>query len=124
MNPKSTQDVVDRFNRAFAEHDPSLLDGIVAADCVMETIQPAPNGERMEGGEVNLKFWRQLAADRSVSFDIEETIVMGDRVNIRWRFNFGDGQSVRGVNLVRVRDGQIVEALAYAKAPAVAPLPD
>ncbi len=119
----STQEVIDRFNRAFAEHDPSLFDDLVATDCVMETIQPAPDGERHEGQAANVAFWRQLAADRSVWFDIEETVVVGDRATIRWRFNFGNGQSVRGVNLIRVRDGRIAEALAYAKAPAITPLP-
>jgi hypothetical protein len=35
----------------------------------------------------------------------------------RWRYRFGsDGDgSVRGVTLLRVRDGKIAEALAYAK---------
>ena len=47
------------------------------------------------------------------------------RAVIRWRFNFGDGGSVRGVNLLRVRDGRIVEALGYAKSPGQsAPLPE
>lgn len=50
---------------------------------------------------------------------------MGDSAVIRWRFNFGDGGSVRGVNLMRVRDGLIVEALGYAKSPGqTAPLPE
>jgi len=37
--------------------------------------------------------------------------------NIRWRYRFGPGlsQSVRGVTLMRLRDGLIVEALACAK---------
>ena len=83
----------------------------------------APDGERYEGYEANLRFWQHLAADRSVWFDIEDTVVMGDHATIRWRFNFSDGGSVRGVNLLRVRDGRIIEALAYAKSPSVAPLP-
>jgi len=50
---------------------------------------------------------------------------MGDRAVIRWRFNFGRGESVRGVNLMHVRDGRIVEALGYAKTPGqTAPLPE
>jgi hypothetical protein len=27
--------IIDRFNRAFAEHDPALLENIIAPDCVM-----------------------------------------------------------------------------------------
>ena len=37
-------------------------------------------------------------------------------------FGAGDENTVRGVNLMRVRDGQIVEALGYAKVPADRPI--
>lgn len=58
-------------------------------------------------------------------FNVEDTVAMGDRAIIRWRFNFGDGASLRGANLMRVRDGQIIEALGYSKVPGEpAPLPD
>jgi hypothetical protein len=44
-------------------------------------------------------------------------VVSGDRATIRWRYRFGDGDenSVRGVNLMHVRDGKIMEALGYVK---------
>jgi ketosteroid isomerase-like protein len=125
MLTNDTADVIGRFNRAFQEHNPALLEGLIAPDCVMESIQPAPDGTRYEGHDVNLKFWQAMAADRVAHFEVEDTVVMGDRANIRWRFHFGDGGSVRGVSLMRVRDGRIVEALAYAKSPAQsAPLPE
>ena len=125
MQPRDTAEVVSRFNRAFQEHDPTLLDEIVGQDCIMESIQPAPDGTRYEGHDVNLAFWQAMAADRVNRFEVEDTVVMGERANIRWRFHFGDDGSLRGVSLIRVRDGRIVEALAYAKTPgASAPLPD
>jgi len=40
---------------------------------------------------------------------------MGDRAIIRWCFHFGDGETLRGVNLMHVRDGKIVEGLGYVK---------
>jgi hypothetical protein len=40
---------------------------------------------------------------------------MGDRAIIRWSFWSNDTKSTRGVNLMRVRDGQIVEAMGYVK---------
>jgi hypothetical protein len=48
---------------------------------------------------------------------VEDVVVFGERANIRWRYHFGPGlsQSVRRVTLMRVRDGLIQEALAYAK---------
>jgi ketosteroid isomerase-like protein len=125
MSVKDTAEVVGQFNQAFQEHDPHLLVDIVGQDCVMESIQPAPNGTRYEGYEVNLAFWQAMATDRINRFEVEETFVMGDRATIRWRFHFGDGGSVRGVSLIRVRDGRIVEALAYSKSPGeAAPLPE
>lgn len=43
----------------------------------------------------------------------------GDRGEIRWRLVWGSvaENSVRGVNLMRVRDGKIVEARGYVKGP-------
>jgi ketosteroid isomerase-like protein len=125
MQSNDTFEVVRRFNQAFQDHDPALLEDLVAPDCVMESMQPAPNGTRYEGYEVNLAFWKAMAADRVNRFEVEDTFVMGDRANVRWRFHFDEGGSVRGVSLMRVKDGKIVEALAYAKSPGhSAPLPE
>jgi ketosteroid isomerase-like protein len=124
MQPRDTSEVIRRFNRAFQEHDPAILEDLVAPDCVMESIQPAPDGTRYQGYDVNLAFWKAMATDRVNHFEVEDTVVMGERATIRWRFHFGDGGSTRGVSLIRVEDGHIVEALAYAKVPgASAPLP-
>jgi ketosteroid isomerase-like protein len=119
VSDAQTTEIMRRFNDAFLQHNPAALDGLVAEDCVMEAIQPAPSGARCEGREACLQFWQALAADTSTHFEHEETVVTGDRATIRWRFHFGEGESeaVRGVNLMRVRDGQIVEALGYAKTP-------
>ena len=79
-------------------------------------VDPAGAGRtRYEGYDACLAFWQDLAADRVAYFDVEETIAIGDRATIRWRFNFGDGRSIRGVNLMQVRDGLIVEAMGYVK---------
>jgi hypothetical protein len=57
-------------------------------------------------------------ADPNGAFEPEDVVVSGDRASIRWRYRFGEGDenSVRGVNLMHVRDGKIVEALGYVKA--------
>ena len=125
MQTNETAEIMRRFNQAFLQHEPAALKDLIAPDCVMESIQPAPNGTRYEGYDACLAFWQGLAADQVAYFDVEDTIAMGDHAVIRWRFNFGDGGSVRGVNLMRVRDGRIVEALGYAKSPGQsAPLPE
>jgi len=125
MQINDTAAIIDRFNQAFLEHRPDLLAGLIGKTCVMESIQPAPNGTRYEGQDSCLAFWQALAADSLSQFELEETVVSGDRAVIRWRFHFGAGDSVRGVNLMQVSDGQIVEALGYAKSPGeAAPLPE
>ncbi|MBB6349789.1 nuclear transport factor 2 family protein [Nonomuraea muscovyensis] len=117
MTLRTTAEVIDRFNRAFTEHSAAVLTDLVGDDCVMETIQPAPDGARYQGRTACLEFWQALAEDRDVRFEPEEVVVAGDRATIRWRYHFGPGpaDSVRGVNLMRVRAGLIVEALGYSK---------
>jgi ketosteroid isomerase-like protein len=113
----TTADVIRTFNDAFLEHDASALPELVANDCVMESIEPAPDGTRYEGYANCVTFWQALANDTTTYFEVEDVVVTGDRAVIRWRYHFGDGVdgSVRGVNLMQVRDGKIVEALGYAK---------
>ena len=114
-----TSEIIRRFNDAFVRHDPSQLDDLIGEDCVMEAIQPAPDGERYEGRAACLDFWRALADDHTTQFEDEEITVAGDRATIRWRYRYGAGAAdyVRGVNLMRVQDGKIVEALGYSKTP-------
>jgi ketosteroid isomerase-like protein len=124
MTHRTTAEIIDRFNHAFVNHDPTALNDLIAADCVMEAIQPAPDGARYQGREACLTFWKALAEDRSTQFETEDVVVSGEHATIRWRYRFGDApaDSVRGVNLMRIRDGQIAEALGYSKTGGEIPL--
>jgi ketosteroid isomerase-like protein len=115
--PSHTLQIIQRFNQAFVQHDGSLLDGLIAEDCVMESVEPAPDGTRYVGRDACLAFWRKLANDRNGAFADEDIVAIGDHAIIRWRYRFGPelSRSVRGVNVMRVRDGLIVEALGYVK---------
>lgn len=117
MSNRETSEIIRQFNDAFQQHHPVLLEEIVAEDCVIENTQPAPNGELLVGREACLANWQGLAAALDTHFDLEEVFVAGSRAIIRWRYWWGEGESnsVRGVNLMRVRDGQIVEAMGYVK---------
>jgi ketosteroid isomerase-like protein len=121
---KATAEIVQRFITAFQDRNPAAIRDLVAPDCVMEAMQPAPNGLRVEGYDANVAFWEAMAADPAASFESEEVVIAGDRAIQRWRYHFGAGEenSVRGVTLIRVRNGRIAEALAYAKTPVVADL--
>lgn len=112
-----TADVVRRFIAAFQHKDPAAIPGLVAPDCVMEAMHPAPEGMRVEGREANIAFWQAMVQDPGGVFEVEDVVIAGDRAVNRWRYRFGKGagQSVRGVTLLRVQEGKICEALGYGK---------
>ena len=109
--------IMQRFNQAFMQHDGSLLDDLIAEDCVMESVEPAPDGTRYVGRDACLQFWHKLANSRDGEFTAEDFVAIDEHAIIRWRYRFGPGlsKSVRGVNVMRVRDGRIIEALGYVK---------
>jgi len=114
----STKEVIDRFEHAFQTHDSRGLIDIISDDCILENTGPAPDGARYIGGDACIKFWTDVVDNRNMYFDEENIDILGDRAIIRWRLVWGDSnaESVRGVNIMRVRDGKIVEALGYVKA--------
>jgi ketosteroid isomerase-like protein len=120
-----TDEVIDCFNRAFQERDATLLVDIIAPDCVMESVQPAPDGTRYEGYDASFSSWKALIDDTTSHFEVEDVHTGDEWALIRWRYVWGPGtdDSVRGVNVMRVVHGKIVEAAGYSKtAPMVAAL--
>ena len=117
MLDNDTAEVIRRFNDAFRFHDAKALEPLVADDCTIENTTPAPEGRRETGKAACLAVWQGLATAPGTQFELEEVFVAGGRAVIRWRYRFGPGptDSVRGLNWMRVRDGQVVEALGYVK---------
>ena len=116
---RTTAEVIERYNAAFQNHDPALLEGLLAEDCFIENTVPAPLGARHQGRAACLALWQQIAAAPGTWFDIEDVEISGERAIIRWHYHWGEdaAASVRGVNLMRVQDGLIVEARGYVKGP-------
>ena len=112
---EETAEIMRRFNNVFLSHDPSELKELVGENCVIEKIAPTPDGDRCVGGAACIALWEGIATEPGTRFDLEEVFAAGDRATIRWRYWGGDGQSVRGVNLMRVSGGRIVEAMGYVK---------
>jgi ketosteroid isomerase-like protein len=110
-----TAAVIDQYNAAFLERAPAKLVDLIAADCVMEGTGPAPDDNRWTGYDECLAGWQALASDPVIRFRVEHVDVACDRAVIRWRIT--GTEDYRGVNLMRVRDGKIVEALGYGKRP-------
>jgi ketosteroid isomerase-like protein len=115
----SAVEVVRRFNDAFNRHDVDAVMALMCDDCVFENTRPAPDGERVEGRQRVRAAWEQLfARSPQAHFDAEEVFGAGDRCVVRWVYSWvKDGQRghVRGVDVLRVRDGRVAEKLSYVK---------
>ena len=111
----ATAELMNRFNDVFQRHDPAPLAAMIAEDCVIEKIGPAPDGDLCRGRDACVALWSEIATAPGTHFDLEETYAMGDRAIIRWRLWTSPDTSIRGVNLMKVRDGLIVEAMGYIK---------
>lgn len=119
---RDTRAVTDLFNQAFQQYRPELLPDLVSDDCVLENTAPAPDGDRRVGREACLALWQGIASDRQGRFDVEEARVLGEHALLFWRYWWGPAltDSVRGVNVMRVVRGKIVEARGYVKQAKVA----
>jgi hypothetical protein len=106
--------VVEAFGATWAAHDLDAALSMVTEDCLFDATGPAPDGTPCVGADAIRAAWAPIFADPGSHFEVEETILAGDRVVQRWRYNF-DGGHIRGVDLFRVRDGKVAEKLAYVK---------
>jgi ketosteroid isomerase-like protein len=110
----SAMDVVSAFGAAWARHDLEGALALVTDDCLFDATGPAPDGSRHVGREELRVAWKAIFGDDSSRFEPEETFEAGDRVVQRWRYTWADGH-VRGVDIIKIRDGKIAEKLAYVK---------
>jgi pimeloyl-ACP methyl ester carboxylesterase len=111
-----TAEIMRRFNDGFQRHDSSVFPELVGDDCVIENTGPAPDGARILGRKACVELWQGIATSPAIRFDLEDVVVRGDRAMIFWRLHHGNGgDSVRGVNLMRVQGGRIVEGRGYVK---------
>lgn len=122
MSPDSaaavTRQAVARFNDAVNRHDLDAVRSAITDDFVFEGTRP-PDGDRHQGSEVLEFFERLFATARERRFDEEEVVVAGDRAVVRWTHRWVDADGtpghVRGVDVLRVRDGKVAEKLSYVK---------
>lgn len=110
------------LGEAFAAGDVDAIMAQLTEDCVFESTSPAPDGARFEGAEAVREQWRRLFEGTSEPlFETEESVVLGDRAVVRWKFSWADAEAdggrghVRGVDVLRLRDGKVAEKLSYVK---------
>ncbi len=119
-DPTTTDAVVTRFNAAFNRHDVDAIMALMTDDCIFENTSPPPDGQRYEGQDAVRDFWEGMfASTPDAHFDTEEMFAAGDRCTVRWRYTYtasnGIQGHIRGVDVFRIRDGKVVEKLAYVK---------
>jgi uncharacterized protein (TIGR03086 family) len=108
------------FTGAFGRGDVDAIMALMTDDCVFEATGPAPDGIRHEGATDVRSVWESLfTGTGSPAFTAEESFVAGDRGVLRWRFDWvapdGSPGHVRGVDVVRLRDGEGGGGLSYVK---------
>ena len=63
--------------------------------------------------------WTEVMGTPGMEFTEEESFVSGDRAVVRWSYSWTDDQGapghIRGVDVIRFRDGLICEKLSYVK---------
>jgi uncharacterized protein (TIGR03086 family) len=109
-----------RFSAAFGRGDVEAIMALSTDDCVFEATGPAPDGQRYEGAAAIRGVWEQLFGETGdPAFLEEDSFVCGDRAVLRWRFEWRDADGepghVRGVDVLRLRDGKVCEKLSYVK---------
>jgi uncharacterized protein (TIGR03086 family) len=103
---------------AFGAGDVDAIMAAMTDDCVFESTSPAPDGARVVGADAVRRVWVDLFGQTpEPRFETEEIVVAGDRGVLRWRFSWGGDEPghVRGVDVLRVSDGKVVEKLSYVK---------
>jgi ketosteroid isomerase-like protein len=107
---------VKSFSEAFGRHDLDAAMERMTPDCVWEAAVPSPDGARHVGQQyVRSAFKDFFANNPNSAFEVEEVVVVGDRVLTRWTRTAPT--RIRGVDIYRVRDGKVAEKLTYSKRP-------
>jgi uncharacterized protein (TIGR03086 family) len=112
--------VLAGFSAAFGSGDVDAIMARMTDDCVFESTGPAPDGQRHDGQEAVRAVWESFFDEtRDPKFTDEDAFLSGDRACVQWRFTWtnqdGSEGHVRGVDVIRFRDGLVSEKLSYVK---------
>jgi ketosteroid isomerase-like protein len=115
----TTDEALSRFSAAFGGGDVEAIMALMTEDVVFESTAP-PDGVRTVGAATVREVWVSLFdGTRGAAFSEEESFTAGDRGVLRWRFDWVDDAGapghVRGVDVIRFRDGLVAEKLSYVK---------
>jgi ketosteroid isomerase-like protein len=107
-------ELIGRFGAAWNDHDLDAALALCTDDIVFESTGPAPDGVRAQGLDQVRAAWNDIFADVDARFTTEDLIIAHDRAVATWRYDWRDGH-VRGVDVMKVRDGRVCEKYSYVK---------
>jgi ketosteroid isomerase-like protein len=115
-----TEVALAAFSSAFGSGDVDAIMALMTEDCVFESTGPAPDGQQYVGADAVRGVFKELfSRTRDPVFTEEDSLAAGDRGVLRWRFTWvepdGSAGHVRGVDVLRFRDGLVAEKLSYVK---------
>jgi ketosteroid isomerase-like protein len=112
--------LVTRFENGFNIRDVDALMADMTEDCVFEHVAPpAASFGRHEGQAAVRAVWESMDEHfPGYTQEIVDIFGSGDRVCCRWVIRWtgpdGTAASLKGVDVITVRDGKIAEKLTYA----------
>jgi ketosteroid isomerase-like protein len=107
-------DLINRFGAAWNEHDLDAALALCTDDIVFESTGPAPDGQRAAGQADVRAAWAPIFENVAAHFTTEDLFTNEDRAVSTWSYDWGEGH-VRGVDVMRVRDGKVCEKFSYVK---------
>lgn len=122
LRKKEIRDVLDRWLRAWDEHDLKGIMAVFGDDILFENW----TGIRIEGKAALEKAWKEwFAFDGGFTFIAEDIFIDEDaqKVLFRWEYHgrplekgsSGEEETRRGVDILHFRDGRIAAKLTYCK---------
>lgn len=111
---EGTRLIVDRFNEALNRHDVDAVMALMTPASVFENTSPPPDGERLVGHDAVRGFWEQMfRSTPTAQVEAEDIVAAGDRCVVRWQYTWtdpnGTARHIRGIDVMRVRDGKVAE---------------
>jgi predicted SnoaL-like aldol condensation-catalyzing enzyme len=117
---ESAMRVVLDFKEAFNRHDLAGMMQLMSDDAVVEYFSPVPDGAVYSGKGAITQFWQDFFRESpQAHIKVEEIFSYGERCIMRWKYSWvdveGEEGHLRGVDIIRVRDGYIQEVYSYVK---------
>jgi predicted SnoaL-like aldol condensation-catalyzing enzyme len=113
LTPEEAEDFARRFEQAWAERDPQLMQGLFHGDAVVR--QP-PVREPFRGDQVAEYFSQVFAGMPELRLGPVEWAARGDVVMIEWKITTPIGENLvtwRGVDRFHLRDGLATDEWVY-----------